>query len=146
MKGAGEDVELPPPLPDAEGAVPDGAVLDVLLEAVGYGATIDVGYRVALSVETTLVAVVEAGAAVVGGAEALELPAWVVDAGAAVAAHSQTAAAEDWTARPVTAPQPETTQLRAALAMAADWEAEHWQPKSRAPQPTPEAADWMQEV
>ena len=46
----------------------------------------------------------------------------------------------------MTAPQPETTQLRAAEAMAADWEAEHWQPKSRAEQPTPEAAELMQEV
>ena len=48
------------------------------------------------------------------------------EAGAAVTAQAQTAAAEDCTTRPVTAPQPLTTQGRAELAMAADWEEEHW--------------------
>ena len=69
--------------------------------------------------DTTLVAVVDAGAAVVAGAAALLLADLVVSAGAD-AAQAQTAEADAWTARPVTAPQPETTQLRAALAMAAD--------------------------
>ena len=97
-----------------------------------------------LAVETTAVV----GAAVVGGGAALLLVvvvAAVVWAGAE-ATQLQTAAAEDCTARPVTAPQPETTQLSAALAMAADWEALHWQAKSCAPQPTPEAAELMQET
>jgi len=154
VKGAGELVEppeVPPDVPDlleADGAVPEGAgALDEGVEAVGYGAVMDVGYKVALSVETTMVAVVDAGAAVVAGIEAAldELEAWVVDAGAE-AAQAQTAEAEAWTARPVTAPQPETTQLRAALAMAADWDALHWQAKSMAPQPTPLAAELMHDV
>ncbi len=154
VKGAGELVEspeVPPDVPDlleADGAVPEGAgALDEGVEAVGYGAVMDVGYKVALSVETTMVAVVDAGAAVVAGTEAAldELEAWVVDAGAE-AAQAQTAEAEAWTARPVTAPQPETTQLRAALAMAADWVALHWQAKSMAPQPTPLAAELMHDV
>ncbi len=51
----------------------------------------------------------------------------VVDAGAAVATQSQTAAAAVWTAIPVTGPQAETTQPRAAEAMAADWDALHGQ-------------------
>ena len=55
---------------------------------------------------------------VAGDAE-LEPPALVVSAGAD-AAQAQTAEAEAWTAMPVAAPQPEITQLRAALAMAAD--------------------------
>lgn len=54
----------------------------------------------------------------------------VVEAGAAVAAHSHTALAAPCTARPVTAPQAETTQPRAAEAMAADCEELHWQAKS----------------
>jgi len=149
VKGAGDPVE-PPEVPDlleADGAVPEGAGAPDWVEAVGYGATIDVGYKVALSVETTLVEVVDAGAAVVTGTEAAldELEAWVVDAGAE-AAQAQTAEADAWTARPVTAPQPETTQLRAALAMAADWDELHWQAKSMAPQPTPLAAELMHDV
>jgi hypothetical protein len=51
-------------------------------------------------------------------------------AGAAVATQEQTARAEDETCRPVTAPQALSTQLRAALAMAEDWELLHWQAKS----------------
>ena len=89
-------------------------------------------------------AVEEAGADALEEAEA-ELEAAVVDAGAeaAVLAHWQTALAEDWTARPVSAPQACTTQPRAAEAMAADWEALHWQPKSVGPQPTPLPAERM---
>lgn len=49
------------------------------------------------------------------------------EAGPAVAAQAQTAAAEDCTASPVTGPQPLTTQGRAELPIAADWEGEHWQ-------------------
>ena len=96
-----------------------------------------------LAVETTLVA----GAAVVGGAATalLVATAAVVWAGAE-ATQLQTAAAEDCTARPVTAPHPETTQLSAALAIAADWEALHWHAKSCEPQPTPEAAELIQET
>lgn len=150
VKGAGELGEPPelPGWPEADGAVPEGAgALAEGEEAVGYGAVMDVGDKVALSVETTLVAVVDAGAAVVSGAEVGldELEAWVVDAGAE-AAQAQTAEAEAWTARPVTAPQPETTQLRAAEAMAADWDELHWQAKSMAPQPTPLAAELMHDV
>lgn len=150
VKGAGELVEPPevPGLPEADGAVPEGVgALDDGVEAVGYGAVMDVGDMVALSVETMLVAVVDAGAAVVVATDAAldELEACVVDAGAE-AAQAQTAEAEAWTARPVTAPQPETTQLRAALAMAADWDALHWQAKSMAPQPTPLAAELMHDV
>jgi len=67
VNGAGELVD-PPELPEADGAVPEGAgALDEGVEAVGYGAVMDVGYKVALSVETTLVAVVDAG--VVAGTE-----------------------------------------------------------------------------
>ena len=75
------------------------------------------------------------------------LEAAVVEAGAeaAVLAQEQTALAEDWTARPVSAPQAATTQPRAAEAMAADWEALHWQLKSAAPQPTPLPAERMQD-
>ena len=72
VKGGGEDGELPPALPEAEEAVPEGAGLVIwLFDAVGYGATIDVGCSVALAVETTLVAVVEAGAAVVSAVSAV---------------------------------------------------------------------------
>ena len=68
VKGAGEDEELPPALLEAEGAVPEGVGL---FDTVGDGATNDVGCSVALSVEITLVAVVEAGAAVVEAASAV---------------------------------------------------------------------------
>ena len=72
VKGAGEDEELPPALPEAREAVPEGVGLVIwLFDAVGYGATMDVGCSVALSVETTLVAMVEAGAAVVEAAAAV---------------------------------------------------------------------------
>lgn len=57
----------------------------------------------------------------------------------------QTARAELETARPVTAPQALTTQPSAADWMAADWDDEHWQAKSPAPQPAAEAADMRQE-
>lgn len=86
------------------------------------------------------------------GLEALDeeavLEAAVVEAGAeaAVLAQTQTALAEDWTARPVSAPQAWTTQPRAAEAMAADWEALHWQLKSVAPQPTFLPAERMQDA
>lgn len=49
----------------------------------------------------------------------------VVEAGAAVATQSQTALAAPWTARPVTGPQAETTQPRAAEAIAAAWDELH---------------------
>lgn len=55
----------------------------------------------------------------------MEEEATVVEAEAAVATHSQTALAAVWTARPVTGPQAETTQPRAAEAMAADWDELH---------------------
>jgi uncharacterized protein YqfA (UPF0365 family) len=61
------------------------------------------------------------------------------------ATQEQTARADDETARPVTAPQALTTQPRAALWMAADCEEEHWQAKSVAAQPAPEAAEARQE-
>lgn len=70
----------------------------------------------------------------------------VVEAGAAVATQSQTALAAVWTARPVTAPQAETTQPRAAEAIAADWDELHWQAKSVMAQPTPEPAEAMQDT
>ena len=75
------------------------------------------------------------------------LEAAVVEAGAdaAVLAQEQTALAEDWTARPVSAPQAAMTQPRAAEAMAADWEALHWQLKSAGPQPTPLPAERIQD-
>lgn len=67
VKGAGE-LEEPPAPPEAEGSEAEGAVPEGAgLEAVGYGAIMEVGYKVALAVETTVVA----GAAVVGGAAAL---------------------------------------------------------------------------
>lgn len=63
-----------------------------------------------------------------------------------MAAHWHTAAALDWTARPVTAPHPETTHGRAEDAMAADCDALHWHAKSVSPQPTPDAAAAIQET
>lgn len=147
VNGGGE-LEGPPAPPEAEGIeedapVPEGAGLP----PVGYGASMEVGYSVALAVETTLVATaadVEPGAAVVTGA-AVEV-AWAVVSAGALAAHWHTAAAEDCTTSPVTAPQPETTQGSAAVAMAADCDALHWQAKSCASQPIPEAAELIQDT
>ncbi|MCJ1224668.1 hypothetical protein MMC12_001313 [Toensbergia leucococca] len=61
------------------------------------------------------------------------------------AAQAHTAAAEDWTCRPVMAPQALTTHPRAAVAMAADALGLHWHWKSVAAQPTTEPADMIQE-
>jgi hypothetical protein len=54
----------------------------------------------------------------------------VEDAGAAVAAQEQTALAADWTCNALATPQALMTQACALLAMADDWELEHWQAKS----------------
>ena len=68
------------------------------------------------------------------------------DAGAAVFTQEQTARAEDETWSPVTAPQALTMQSKAALWMAEACEVLHWQAKSVWEQPTPEAADAIQEI
>lgn len=75
-----------------------------------------------------------------------EVEAGVELACTAVAAHEQTASAEDETSRPVTAPQALSTHSRAALAMAEDCELLHWQAKSVEAQPTADPADSKQEV
>ena len=62
------------------------------------------------------------------------------------AAHWHSAPAADLTWRPVTAPQAETTQLRASELMAANCEDEHWQAKSVNAQPTAEPAEVKHEV
>jgi hypothetical protein len=59
------------------------------------------------------------------------------------ATQEQRAAADDWTARAVATPQPEMTQFWAEAWMAAVWE--HWQAKSVAAQPRPEAAERRQD-
>lgn len=144
---------MPLPTTDPDADATDAAVVAALEIAVGYGALVigddaDAlvmgGKADALDLDAG-VEDADAGALEDAGAE-LETAA-VVDAGAeaAVLAQAQTALAEDWTERPVSAPQAWTTQPRAAEAMAADWEALHWQAKSVGPQPTPLPAERMQD-
>lgn len=51
-----------------------------------------------------------------------------------------------WTARPVCAPHPCTTQFSAAELIAALFDGLHWQAKSVSEHPTPDAADAIQET
>lgn len=95
-------------------------VLETAAEVVG--AADDLGALVAEDADEPADAEDVGLAALEAGAELL--------AGAAVETQAQTARAEVETCRPVTAPQALSTQLRAALAMAADWELLHWQAKS----------------
>ena len=122
VKGDGDEVDEvdevePPPLavvvvldpaPPGEVPLPEGAAPPAAEPPVGYGA-----YFVGASDVP--------GAAVGAGAALGPLTAAVVvTTVAALAAQSQTALADAWTASPVSAPQAERTQGRAALAMAAD--------------------------
>ena len=97
---------------------------------MGYGAA-EVGGGAGLAMTAELPADTS-GPGPVGTAEVLaglEAASVVVgDEDPADDTHAQTALAEAWTARPVWAPQPERTQLRAPLLMASVFL--HWQVKS----------------
>lgn len=103
-------------------AVPEGAGAVAAAEVVGNGGVIEaagllvvaalVSSGVELATEGVDTTVLEVGVSTAAVVEA--------GAAAAVAAHPQTASADDSTAKPVTAPQPSKTHGRADLTIAAD--------------------------
>ena len=142
----GPPVTLIPPVP-----VPTEATTDDATDADAEGDPPTLDGLATTTVDVTGLVTVLAGAGVVVVIPATEDGAAdgeavvVADTGAAVATHAHTAAAALMTSMPVTAPHALSTQPCAADWMALDCETLHWQEKSAAPQPTPEAAERIQE-
>ncbi|KAI4185947.1 MAG: hypothetical protein L6R41_003815 [Letrouitia leprolyta] len=125
---AGAGVPEPPAGLAAEGEDPDpdpdgaGVVLAVPVDSDVDGVADTEAEVVATTLEWVALDIGAAAEVLVATADEDSA---VVEAGAAVATQSHTALAAPWTARPVTGPQAETTQPRAAEAMAADWDELH---------------------